>query len=189
MKHILYFLQFYQKRRRNTLSNVKNQNVRKEVDLNNHPNLLLLLVLFFWKKLNWFCIIFGSPIVHLALFFTVLFLVLLIYYFLQQIRNSSLNDSFLQISPSVLPFNSLKPTVHFIPQKIRTKCYWSVFLQPICYNHFPLYYITESTVHHLQEQGGFVSTIFKRFLFVLFPSSFLQLPCDLPHTPQCLVWQ
>lgn len=51
--------------------------------------------------------------------------------------------------------------------KIRTKCYWSVFLQPICYNHFPLYYITQSTVHHLQEQEGFYSTIFNRFLFVL----------------------
>lgn len=58
---------FYQKRRRNIISNVKNQNVGKEVDLNNHPNLSLFLVLYLWKKLNWFCIIFGFPVVYLGL--------------------------------------------------------------------------------------------------------------------------
>lgn len=62
-------------------------------------------------------------------------------------------------------------------KKTRTKCYWSVFLQPICYNHFPLYCITESTVHHLQEQRHFVSTIFNRFLVLL---SFQLLFCNSP---------
>lgn len=55
MKHTLYFPNFFQKRKRNTCSNVKNQNVRKNVDLDDDPNLSIFSCLFFfWKKLNFF---------------------------------------------------------------------------------------------------------------------------------------
>lgn len=111
----ILFLKISTKKRRNTLSNVKNKNVRKDVYLN------LSVCFLFWKKLNWLCIIFGSPVVHLPHFFTFLFLGLLILYLLEQLGNSSLNHIFLQTSLNVLRFKSPEPTIHFIPQENKNK--------------------------------------------------------------------
>lgn len=57
--------------------------------------------------------------------------------------------------------NTLYPT-RKQEQNVTGLCFYSQF----AINHFPMCYIIQSTVHHLQEQGGFFSTIFNRYLFV-----------------------
>lgn len=111
------------------------------------------------------------------------------YIFFSKLETHLSTTSSCRLPPVYFLSSPQSPQYILYHKKTRTKCYWSVFLQPICYNHFPLYWITESTVHHLQEQRHFVSTIFNRFLVLL---SFQLLFCNSPAiflTPQCLVWQ
>lgn len=116
---------FYQKRRK-PLSNVSNQCGRKKKKKKRQIRIIMIIYhcfMFFSSERNLSGFVLSLVLPLCILLFSSRFfsLGLIIFQFLQQFGNSSPNHSFLQISPSVLPFNSLVSTTHFIPQENRNK--------------------------------------------------------------------